>query len=160
MAAYIGFSVFVAFLTPHVDAIGGLVTFFSSIPTVITLSKYGDMGESMPLYFMAMCAALPVVTVLFIIGYEGDKAPVLENRRIILSLFFFLAVIAMFTWLAFFLPPDGTYKGTRIKIFINLASKTRLGLGLIYGMMFTAIALSLMLIVDFSKRLLAIINKH
>jgi hypothetical protein len=66
-----------------------------------------------------------------------------SKQQKVLSIIFFLIGILLLGWFAFLLPPDHAYVGTRMKVFMNLASGGKFGLGVIYGLILVSLAMLL-----------------
>lgn len=142
---YVAISMLAALLTPAIPRLwcDGLI---ASIPTVATLTANGDVGGGgVPGYFLVMYALLPVTAACLTYCYPGSEGTHMGTGRLLGSLAFFLGALILLAWFAFLLPPDGDYRGTRIRLFVLLASTSKIWLGLMYGIIFTCMSLLLML---------------
>lgn len=123
-----------------IDLIGGLS------PTARALKKAGG-NNPISFYFFFMYIGMTVSTVLLIARYPGRPDGAFLKQRFPSILVFLLLSIGLLVWFGWFLSPGHNYVGTRLHVLIYLASHTRIGLGLIYGAIFTSFSLVLCLVV-------------
>ena len=139
MFGYLGLSIVVSLLAFHTDA-SLIRTFGASSPTAEWLAAHGNNPIAM--YFFCMNLALiPISTVLSVVLFRSKLKP-LETPSI-LTIFGLAAMLALLSWFAWFIPADFRAVGTRMRVVQSICANSRLGLGIIYGLIYTSIAVAL-----------------
>jgi len=144
MWGYMLFSVASAFFASSLN-FGELAQAIGLVPTVRALSKLSSSYGQIANYFLLMYSAFPVTLFLMMVAYPTRHAFIdgVSKQQKVLSIIFFLIGILLLGWFAFLLPPDHVYVGTRMKIFMSLASGGKFGLGVIYGLILVSLAMLL-----------------
>lgn len=149
--SYIVMSVFSAWLAWH-GWLPSASNWIYTMPVITTLSHGGGNESYIAAYFMFMIYSLPFIIVAEAKFYPVERIDIntWTYTRMLAALSVLLLFECLLAWFMFFLP-DGIHAGTRMKVFIYLSSTSPIGLGAIYGLiysMFTTIA-SMMLITAF-----------
>lgn len=140
----------VALLAPIDHPLDLTSTLGGQSPTAITLKTHGDLGTVVDAYFSVMTLLLPVVTCALAWSYPRRDANIEARETFVPALTFFLLATLLVGGVAYLLPPDHDFKGSRARVLIQLASDTRIGLGVLVGALFVVVSILAALTVAYS----------
>lgn len=139
--SYWVFSVMVSIFIEHSNEIEFFRREILQAPTVATLSAADGAIPMIPEYFFIMWAAFPLFLIVAIINsppanYWASR----EIGNLIILVLGLVAVLALHLWILIFIN-EGEHAGKLMAV-IFLSSHLRIGLGFIFGMIFTGFLMS------------------